>query len=252
MIQSDYVSLRRAARVAGLAYLATFVIVVAANFGIHERLIVTGDAAATARLILAHETLFRVAVVSDVVYCGGVVVLIAALYVLLAHVDRLVALLAALWRFLFVLMWALMTIRCLEALRLLSGARYLQALEPERLQALARLYLSSRSDMYYGGVLYFALASTSVAYLLLKSGYVPRVLAQLGLAASAWCALCAVAYLVTPDFATVVNLWWFDTPMGLFELAVGALLLFRGLPLERAQRRADAPALSGLAIAERS
>src|SRR5438067_6313183 len=148
MITSVDESLRRAARVAGFAYLATFVIVVAANFGVHERLIVPGDAAATARLILANETLFRVAVVSDVVYCAGVVVLLGALYVLLEHVDRLLAILAAVWRFLFVMMWALMTIRCLEALRLLSGARYLQAFEPERLQSLARLYLSSRGDLY--------------------------------------------------------------------------------------------------------
>ncbi len=38
-------SQRKAARVAGFAYLFTFVIVVLVNFGIHERLMVAGNAA---------------------------------------------------------------------------------------------------------------------------------------------------------------------------------------------------------------
>jgi hypothetical protein len=47
-------SQRIAAKVAGLAYLITFALVVSVNFGIHERLI-TDSAAQTARNILAHE-----------------------------------------------------------------------------------------------------------------------------------------------------------------------------------------------------
>jgi len=27
-----------------------------------------------------------------------------------------------------------------------------------------------------------------------------------------------------------VNLWWFDTPMGIFEMALSFWLLFKGLP----------------------
>ena len=48
-------SQRKAARVAGFTCLFTMAIVVFANFGIHERLMVAGDAAATARNIMAHE-----------------------------------------------------------------------------------------------------------------------------------------------------------------------------------------------------
>ena len=91
-------SQRAAARVAGFAYLLTFVIVVLVNFGIHERLMVAGNAAETARNILAHERLFRIGVAGELVYEAGLVVLLSALYVILKPVGRTVALLAAFWR----------------------------------------------------------------------------------------------------------------------------------------------------------
>ena len=53
-------SQRTAARVAGFTCLFTMAIVVFANFRIHERLIVAGNAAETARNIMAHERLFRI------------------------------------------------------------------------------------------------------------------------------------------------------------------------------------------------
>jgi len=54
-------SQRKAAKVAGLAYLITFATVVYVNFGIHDRLIGAGNAE-TARNILAHERLFRIGI----------------------------------------------------------------------------------------------------------------------------------------------------------------------------------------------
>jgi hypothetical protein len=134
---------RTAARVAGFAYLITFASVVYVNFRIHDRLIVEGNAAETARNILAHERLFRVGIAGDLIYCAGVVVLLTALYVILKPVNRGLALLAAFWRFVWVLMWLVMTLNLFDALRLLSGADYLRAFEAERLQALARFYLGT-------------------------------------------------------------------------------------------------------------
>jgi len=132
-----------AAKAAGLAYLITFVTVVYVNSGIHDRLIVENNAE-TARNILAHERLFRIGIAGDLIYCAGVVVLLTALYVILKPVNRGLALLAAFWRLVWVLMWLAMTLHLFDALRLLSGADYLRAFEAERLQALANLYLGRR------------------------------------------------------------------------------------------------------------
>jgi hypothetical protein len=69
---------RTAAKVAGLVYPISFLIVVAVNFGIFGRLLV-GNPAENARDILAHETLFRIGIAGDMVYCVGVVVVLTAL-----------------------------------------------------------------------------------------------------------------------------------------------------------------------------
>src|SRR6266446_1296000 len=132
-----------AAKAAGLAYLITFVTVVYVNSGIHDRLIVENNAE-TARNILAHELLFRIGIADDLIYCAGVVVLLTALYIILKPVNRGLALLAAFWRLVSVLMWLAMTLHLFDALRLLSGADYLRAFEAERRQALANLYLGRR------------------------------------------------------------------------------------------------------------
>ena len=222
-------SQRTAAKVAGFAYLFSFAAVVFAQFRIQDRLIFDRDAAETARNILAHERLFRIGIACDLFYAVGTVVLLAALYVILKPVNRGLALLAAFWRLVYAVMWALMTLNLFDALRLLRGADYLQVFDPERLQALAALYLRARFDQYYVGLLFCGLASTVCGYLWFKSSYIPKSLAAWGVLSSAFCAACTVAFIISPNFANVVNLWWFDTPMGIFDLATSFWLLFKGL-----------------------
>jgi hypothetical protein len=219
---------RKAARVAGFFYLLTFAIVVAVNFGINERLMVAGDPAQTARNILAHERLFRIGIASNLVYEAGLLALLSALYVTLRPAGRTLALLAAFWRLVYASMWVLMSLNQLTALRLLKGADYLRALGTEQAQTLGRLYLSG-FDAYYVGLLFYGLASTACSYLFFKSGYIPRGLAAFGVIVSAWAAACTLAFVISPDFAKHVNLWWFDTGLGLFELATGFWLVLKGL-----------------------
>src|ERR1700730_6025762 len=221
-------SQRKAGKVAGLAYLITFATVVYVNFGIHDRLIVANNAE-TAGNILAHERLFRIGIVGDLIYCAGVVVLLTALYVILKPVHRGLALLAAFWRLVWVLMWLVMTLHLFDALRLLSGPDYLRAFEAERLQALAALYLGTRFDYYYVGLLFGALASTVCGYLWFRSRYIPRALAAFGTISSAFCVACTFVFCIFPNFDKIVNLWWFDTPMGIFDITLSFWLLSKGL-----------------------
>jgi hypothetical protein len=221
-------SQRTAARVAGLAFPISFVTVVAVTFGIFARLIVNANPAETARNILAHETLFRIGVAGDMVYCVGVVVLLTALYVILKPVSQNLALLAAFGRLVHGLTWLLVAINLFTALRLLSGADYSRAFGPDQLPTLARLYLSGY-DEYYVGLLFWGLGATVGSYLWFRSNYIPRALAAFGVISSAWCAACTFVFYIFPDFAKVVNLWWFDSPMAIFELALSFWLLFKGL-----------------------
>ena len=84
-------------------------------------------------------------------------------------------------------------------------------------------------DQYYVGLVFWALSSTAIGWLWLKSRYIPAALAAFGLVSSAWCAVCTFAYIINPSFSRVVNLWWFDSPMALLDITLGFWLLFKGL-----------------------
>jgi hypothetical protein len=222
-------SQRTAAKIAGWSGLFTFAIVVFGNFVLLSPLLVPGNVAATAQNIAAHETQFRITVVCFLTYSLGVLVLLSALYVILKPVNPGLALVGALSRLVFALLWLLSTLIMLSALRLLSNANYLQVFEPDRLQVLAKLYLNANFDDYYVGLPFFGLAATICAYLWFKSNYIPKGLSIFGVIASAWCVFCAFVYLIFPHFNKIVNDWWFDFPMAVFELVLSFWLLFKGL-----------------------
>ena len=220
---------RTAAKVAGIVGLLAFVLVVFGNYVLLEPLVIPRNAADTARNILAHQTQFRAALTCFITYDIGAIVLATALYVILAPVNRGLALTGAFFRVVFAILWLIAPLNSLAALRLLGDAPYLKIFEPERLQALARVQIAASFDDYYVGLPFFGLAATVCAWLWLKSKYIPRGLAIFGVIGSAWCVFCAFAYLIFPNFNKIVNDYIFDTPMALFELIVSFWLLVKGL-----------------------
>ena len=225
-------SQRRAAKTAGLAGLLSFAILVAVNYGIFARLIVRTDPVQSAQNILAHQTSFRVGIAGVLVYCAGIIVLLAALYVILKPVSTNLALLAALARLVYALMWLPVALNLFTALRLLTDADLSRAFGAEQTQSLLRIYLSGY-DAYYIGLLFWGLGSAACSVLWLKSKYVPARLAIFGVFASVWCIFCTFTFYLFPTFEKVVGRSWFDSPLVLFELALSFLLLFKGLRVAR-------------------
>src|SRR4029077_4761894 len=142
-------SQRTAAKIAGWSGLLTFAIVVIGNYALLNPLVVSGDAVATAQNMVAHQTQFRITVVCFLIYSLGCIVIPTALYVILKPINPGLALVGALFRLVFALLWLLAPLILLGALRLLSNASYLQVFEPDRLQAMARLHIGANFDAYY-------------------------------------------------------------------------------------------------------
>ena len=234
-------SQRTAAKISGVCFLLSMMIVVFANYALLGPLIVPREATETARNILAHPTQFRIAVIGFLFYSLNSIVLLAALYVIFKPVNQGLALLGSLFRLVFAMLWLVSCLNLLGALRLATGANYLQTFEPDRLQVLARLNVACTFDDYYVGLPFFGSAATVWAWLWLKSGYIPRKLSIFGVIASGWCVFCAFVFLVFPDFQKPVNPYWFDSPMALFELIVGGWLLVKGLRLPSTDLSAVSP-----------
>jgi len=235
-------SQRTAAKVVGIAYLITFATVVYVHYGILWRLI-TSNAAETARNILAHETLYRIGVAGTVLYSAGVIVLLTALYVVLKPVNRGLALMSAFSWLVWAFMWLVMALNYFHALRLFKGAEYLKVFEAGQLQAWAIFYFKTGFDVYYIGLLFWGLASTICACLWFKSRYIPRALSAFGVLSSAFAVACTLALFIDPNFDKIVGLGWFDSPMGLFDIALSLWLIFKGLsPSRKAEARAQTSA----------
>jgi hypothetical protein len=222
-------SQRTAARVAAITYPISFACVVYANFGLRADLLAGDNIAETVRHIGAATSMFRVSVGFDLVYCIGVIAVLAALYVVLSPVNRYLAVLATCWKLVYAVTTMLTSLTLLTITRLASDGVYVAGLQAEPLRALIRLNLSAGWDQYYVGLTFWALASTVFGWLWLRSQYIPAPLAVIALASSAWCAFCALAYIINPVFSHVVNLWWFDSPMALAEISISFWLLFKGL-----------------------
>ena len=124
------------------------------------RMVMPGDAAATANNILAFEGLFRLGIAVDVITFVSDVVIAWAFYELLNAVDKSLALLGAFLRIADGAILAVTTFSGLITLRLLSGVDYLRAFDANQLQSLARLFVSARGLGFDVGFVFLGLGST--------------------------------------------------------------------------------------------
>ena len=221
-------SQRKFARVVGFAYLFGFIGILNEMY-VRPSLVVSGNPGETARNIIAHEQLFRLGMVADLLCFASIALVLTGSYVVLRPVSRGLAFLGASWRLVEVSTAIVMTLSSFYVLRLLTNPDYARIFSPDQLQTLARLYLGARPDGYNVAEIFLGLGSTVFAYLWFKSRYVPRALAAWGIFASLVVAVCTLAIVLFPNFQDI-SFPWAYLPIAIFELTMGFWLLIGGLP----------------------
>ena len=221
-------SQRKAARVVGLSYLLAIPPALFAGFYVFSQLIVRDHAAQTVANVMAHERLFRLGIAANLISFLVDIALIAALYVALAPIHRSLARFGVFMRLIETALFVVVTVD-FDALRVLCTADYLRVFDPERLQALARLSIGTYNFGYNAGLVLAGLGSTVFCYLWLRSNYIPKPLAVLGIFASALLASCTFAFIIAPDLAQMITITYYGGPIFIFELTMGCWLLFKGL-----------------------
>lgn len=217
-----------AAKIAGFLYLFTLLTANFAEFYTRGRLIVSGDAAQTAKNIVASERLFRLGAVSNLITFAGCVPLLVALYVVLKPIGRNVALLAAFWRLAECAIFALIILNDFVTLQLLSGTDSLRAFDTQQAQALAYTFVRAHDLGYLIGLVFYGLGSTAFSYLFFKSRYIPRALSALGILSSFLVAIVTLTVMAFPGLANVVVPAYF-VPSFIFEVTLGFWLLIKGI-----------------------
>ena len=233
-VQADLTgaSSRLLSRIGGILYLY---IIVAALFGemyVRDRLIVPGDAAATASNILDSETLFRVSVAGELITCLCDVALAGILYVLFRPVSRNVSLLAAANRLTFAGVYCVSKFFLVAALILLDGSDYLQALDPGELSALAYASLRMHGFGYGISLAFFGVHCGLLGWLVYRSGYAPRAIGVLLVIGGVGYLAHSVTQTLSP--ATAGSLFpWIILPAFPGELGLTLWLLLRRVDSDR-------------------
>jgi hypothetical protein len=222
-------SQQTAARVAGFTFLFLMVAAFFSQVYVPGSVIVDGDAAATARNILASEQLFRISIAMDILIFAADVVLAVALYVLLRPVSPGLAMLAMLWRTAQATIMGMNTLSFLVVPSILSGPDELRALSTDQLEALASTYIGVHTAGFAIGLIFLGLGSAVFSYVLYKSNYVPRALSAWGVFANISLAACTLAIIVLPSAGDVLAVQFVRyVPVFFFEVILGVWLLVRG------------------------
>lgn len=169
---------RRLARVAGLLYLIVALTAVFAEL-VRSRIVAPGDAAATADSIRASATLFRVGFVTDLVQATCFLLTAMLLYQLLRHVNRPVAAAMVTFVAVSVAIMCLNSLSQLAALVIATGEEYSAALGQAGSDALVLLFTDLRHDGFLIAQMFFGLWLLPLGYLVVKSGYAPKLLGVL-------------------------------------------------------------------------
>ena len=172
-------SLRQMARIAGALYLITILTGIFSAGYVNGKLVVNGDAAATAANILAHRGLFQLAFAVYLVEMACQIAITALFYELLKPVGRSVSLVAAFLGLAGSIIKTFSRVFFIAPLFILGGAHYLSVFSAEQLQALALLFLKVNDKGAGIALVFFGFYALLTGYLIIKSTFLPRILGVL-------------------------------------------------------------------------
>jgi hypothetical protein len=196
---------RQGALIAGFSYLAIFVLAIFANFFAIERLVVSGDAATTTTNIMASAGLLRGGLASFIAVFVLDVVIAWGLFIAFRHLNRDWSLLQAWLRIVGATLLGASLIFLYLVLQLIGRAGDLSALDRAQLEAQVMTYLNGFDFLWLIGLFCFGVHLIVVAYLTLKSGYIPKLLGYLLFLAGAAYAVDTMAHALLANYADFEN-----------------------------------------------
>jgi hypothetical protein len=234
-------STRNPGRFAGLLYVLTGIPGFFAIEYVPSKLIVHGNATATASNIAASETLFRLGIAAQLIGQAGFIFVALALYHLLKGVNRRHASLMVTLVVVGIPIGFLNELNSIAALVLVRGADFLSIFEKSQRDALAMLFLNLHSEGIGVAEIFWGLWLFPLALLVYRSRFLPRFL-------GVWLVIDGFAYVIlsltgilSPQYYDKVSTY--SQPAFFGEVALMLWLAIRGAK----PPALDATALSSVA-----
>src|SRR5438034_2483432 len=198
-------STKKQARFAGLLYLLASLIGCFGLIYVPGKLIVRGDATATANHIRASETLFRLGIATELFGFTMFIFVVLALYRLFKGVNEKHALAMAILLLVSIPISLLNVLNDIAALILVSGADFLSVVDKRQLDALAYLFLRLHIQGFVVAAIFWGLWLFPFAILVIRSGFIPRVLGFLLFIAGFGYVASSLTSLLLPPYAHLVG-----------------------------------------------
>src|SRR5437667_7740946 len=198
-------STKKQARFAGLLYLLASLIGCFGLIYVPGKLIVRGDATATANHIRASETLFRLGIATELFGFTIFIFVVLALYRLFKGVNEKHALAMAILLLVSIPISLLNVLNDIAALILVSGADFLSVFDKGQLDALAYLFLRLHGQGFVVAQIFWGLWLFPFGILVIRSGFIPRVLGFLLFIAGFGYVASSLTSLLLPPYAHLVG-----------------------------------------------
>jgi hypothetical protein len=235
MIDSaDAMSPRFKARMAGVFQLLEAVTAAFGEVIVLGKLVVSGNAAATAANILGHERLFWLGFASSLIGVACHIAWALLMYELLKPVNRSLSLLAAFVILVGCAIQALTSLLYLAPLLVLTGGSSASAFTTAQLQALALVFLRLNTSAFNIDLVFFGVWCVLTGYLIFRSTFLPRILGVLlAISGLGW-----VTYLYPP----LANYLWsyIAAASALGEIPLELWLIVMGLNAQKWFEQANA------------
>src|SRR4026207_1733694 len=216
----------KAARIAGAIYLSMVITGPFSLIYVPSKLIVRGNAAATADNILAHETMFRLSILADLVGQVIFICLAIALYRLLSGVNKIWAALMVALVLVSAAVGFVNTLNDIAALILFRGADFLAIFDKPQRDALGMLFIRLHSQGILIDEMFWGLWLFPFGLLVYRSGFLPRFI-------GVWLMINCFGYVALSVTALFFQSYYnaafgYLQPVLLGELAIMLWLLIKG------------------------
>jgi hypothetical protein len=209
-----------------------------AEIFVRGRLVIHGDAAATAHNIQAHELLYRLGFVVEVFYCACNVPLILILYNLFKVVNKNVALMMASFGLVANAIEGVSLLFHFAPLVLWGGGHYLSAFTAEQLNAAAYLSVQLFEHGFAISLVFFGFDCVTMAYLIVHSKFFPQLIGVLLAIEGLGYLINSFSLFLAP--ALQVRILPYFTATAIAEVALCLWLLVMGVDVQRWQEQAAA------------
>jgi hypothetical protein len=206
MKNQDMDSTKKTARLAGLLYLLASIPGAFALLYVPSKVIVTGDATATADRIRASETLLRMGIGAELLGFAVFIFVALVLYRLFKPVSERHALAMMV---LFLVSAPISFLNVLNEIAALDlaggGANFLSVIDAHQRDALAYLFLNLHDDGNMVAQIFWGLWLFPFGICVMRSGFIPRILGVLLMIAGPGYLASSFGELVLPQYAPAIG-----------------------------------------------